>query len=357
MTEQPEIEARLALLISAGGSPVTARKAIARHGSGVAAVQSSSLAARLRSGLKDARTKVDRELRTAEALGARWVVPQEGFDDACLLCVRGQWPDAPGVAVVGSRAADDYGLSIADALGCALAGCGLAVVSGAARGVDEAAHRAAIQEGGKTVAILGDGLGSTRSVEKQELLDRIAESGAVISESLTRARGSRYSFPDRNRLIASSSVATIVVQAAAKSGALHTARYAAAQGRPVFAVPGDVTSSLSAGANGLIQSGQASLLGHPRDLCAATGATALKHAQWPQGSRGVAARAGAGMGLRLEPGSRVLDALATGSLGYEELSAALPGLAGELPTILLDLELKGQIRREAGDRYIQVVRG
>lgn len=345
------MRARLALLIAAGGSPKLARQTVARHGGGVRAVQSEHLAARIRSGLSSAISNVDRELETAARCGARWVLAPV-WSDAVLICVRGRIPAETAVALVGSRDADSYGLSIADALARALAASEIAVVSGAARGVDEAAHRGAMQAGGRTLAILGEGIGRGRSAPRQALLDAIAERGAVVSELLTAAHGAKHTFPDRNRLIAAAGVATVVVQARTRSGSLITARVAREQGRRVFAVPGDVTTPLSAGTNLLIQRGAASMLIHPRDLVDVVGRPELTSAAWPSAPRGGAPRVDGGLARPAGPGAAVLRILAErGPMSSDELAQRVPNEAASLSTTLLDLELKGQLVRERGDRY------
>ena len=356
-----EIDARLALLIAAGGAPKLLIESVEEHGTALAALESSSLRARLREGVRkpDVPGEVAKQHAHAAAAGARWVVPGEGgiptLANAALVCVKGELRSEPGVAVVGSREADAYGRSLSQALGRALAEVGVAVVSGAARGVDEAAHLAAIAAGGRTVAFLGTGIAGERGRDRRALLDAIASSGAVASEYLATASGATWTFPERNRLIAALSAATVVVQAARKSGALHTARHALSLGKPLFAVPGDVCYPLSGGTNDLIASGQARMLVHPRDLIAVTGAKALNHATWPLGVRGGAVPvARNGTGAPLEAGGRVLDLLGlAGPLRFDDLADRL-GAEPDLPGVLLDLELRDLVRLGAGGQYERV---
>ncbi len=156
-------------------------------------------------------------------------------------------------AVVGSRTASAYGLRVAADLGSDLAEQGWTVVSGAALGIDGAAHRGALAGGGPTVAVLAGGLDVPYPVAHARLLDQIAEEGIVISESGLGAAPMRHRFLTRNRLIAALTRGTVVVEAAMRSGALSTARYAADLNRPVLAVPGPVTSTVSAGSNDLLR--------------------------------------------------------------------------------------------------------
>lgn len=154
-----------------------------------------------------------------------------------------------GVAVVGSRAATDYGREVAAQLGFDLAERGVTVVSGAAYGIDGAAHRGALAAGGATVAVLGCGIDRAYPSGHDRLLRQIADEGLVLSESPPGAPPSRNRFLTRNRLIAVLSHGVVVVEAALRSGALNTASWAAQLSREVMAVPGPVTSPLSAGAH------------------------------------------------------------------------------------------------------------
>ncbi len=162
---------------------------------------------------------------------------------------------APSVAIVGSRRATPYGISQAERLGGGLAAAGLSVVSGLARGVDAAAHRAALAAPGATVAVLGSGHGRLYPPEHRGLADRIAAHGALVSEFPPDARPLRHHFPRRNRVIAGLTLGVVVVEAAARSGSLVTARHAVESDREVLAVPGPVGSPTSAGCHQLIRLG------------------------------------------------------------------------------------------------------
>jgi len=162
--------------------------------------------------------------------------------------------DDLAVAVVGSRAASSYGRRMARLLASSFAGHGLTVVSGLARGVDAAAHAAALDAGGRTIAVLGSGIDVIYPVEHRALARAVSERGAVVSELLMGARPDAENFPSRNRLISGLSRGVIVVEAAERSGSLITANVAAEQGREVFAVPGPVGAS-SAGTHRLLREG------------------------------------------------------------------------------------------------------
>lgn len=163
-------------------------------------------------------------------------------------------PDALGIAVVGSRNATEYGIKAARRMARELAASGILVVSGAARGIDSAAHEGALVAG-KTVAVLGCGVDVAYPAANKKLLDRIAENGAIISEYPPGTSPLAAHFPARNRIICGLSKGTVVVEAAKKSGALITATLALESGRDVFAVPGAIDSAMSSGANHLIQQG------------------------------------------------------------------------------------------------------
>jgi DNA processing protein len=190
--------------------------------------------------------------------GDKWVAPPIGLwvrGDADLAAL------APrSVAVVGARAATDYGRRIATELGADLASRGWAVVSGAAYGIDGAAHRGALAVGGRTVAVLACGADLTYPRGHTELLRRILDGGLIVSELPPGTVPSRPRFLARNRLIAALTRGTVVVEAARRSGALNTASWATHLRRPLGAVPGPVTSAMSAGCHKIIRAGEAVLV-------------------------------------------------------------------------------------------------
>ena len=175
------------------------------------------------------------------------------------LFLRGNGPTdllcRPAVAVVGARACSSYGRSVARSLARELAAAGLVVVSGMARGIDGDAHRGALESGGFTIAVLGCGIDRDYPAAHAELARRIAEQGLLVSEYEPGVEPAPWRFPARNRIIAGLCEATVVVEARERSGALITADFALEEGRDVFAVPGEITSSLSAGTNALLRIG------------------------------------------------------------------------------------------------------
>lgn len=159
------------------------------------------------------------------------------------------------VSVVGARKASDYGKAVARALSSAMASLGFTIVSGGALGIDSAAHQGALDENGKTICVLGCGLGTKYLMENQPLREKIVKNGAVITEFPPMTPASKTTFPLRNRIISGLTLGTVVVEAGEKSGSLITARLASEQGRDVFAVPGDLVSSSFLGTNNLIRNG------------------------------------------------------------------------------------------------------
>ena len=162
---------------------------------------------------------------------------------------------APAIAVVGSRRATPYGISVAERLAAGLAEAGLVVVSGLARGVDAAAHRAALEAGGPTVAVLGSAHDRVYPPEHRDLARACTAAGAVLTEFSPGTRPLPHHFPRRNRIIAGLTLGTLVVEAAERSGSLATARHAVDSGREVFAVPGPIGSKTSSGCHALIRQG------------------------------------------------------------------------------------------------------
>jgi len=165
----------------------------------------------------------------------------------------------PAVAVVGARACSGYGASVARSLARELAAAGLVVVSGLARGIDAEAHRGALEASAPTVAVLGCGIDRDYPAAHAELARRVAASGLIVSEYAPGVEPAPWRFPARNRIVAGLCAATAVVEARERSGALITADLALEEGREVFAVPGEITSALSAGTNNLLKLGAAPL--------------------------------------------------------------------------------------------------
>ena len=197
----------------------------------------------------------------------------ELHDPPQRLYVRGALVEAlrgPAVAVVGARSCSPYGADVARTLGRELAAAGVVVVSGLARGIDGEAHRGALDAGGPTVAVLGCGIDRDYPRSNAVLAQRVVDGGVVVSEYPPGVEPAPWRFPARNRIIAGLSLATVVVEARERSGALITADFALELGRDVFAVPGEITAALSVGTNDLLRQGAAPLL-RVDDVLAALG--------------------------------------------------------------------------------------
>jgi DNA processing protein len=167
---------------------------------------------------------------------------------------------APAVAIVGARACSSYGAHVARSLAHDLAAAGVTVVSGLARGIDAEAHRGALDAAGLTVAVLGCGIDRDYPAAHTELAKNVAASGGLVSEYEPGTEPAPWRFPARNRLIAALAQAVVVVEARERSGALITVDLAINLGRPIYAVPGEITSRLSDGTNELIRRGYATAI-------------------------------------------------------------------------------------------------
>jgi DNA processing protein len=300
-----------------------------------------------------------RERAAAERLGGRLVLSAGPDYPAALrqlplpppvLAVRGELPDGPAVAVVGSRKADPYGKEVAELFARALAEAGVTVVSGFARGVDAAAHRGALSApGGRTVAVLGCGLEIDYPAGHAALGKDIATRGALISEFPCDAGPRSWHFPVRNRVIAALAAGTLVVQAAPRSGSLVTARHSLDLGREVWAVPGRIFDERSLGPNALIRDG-ATLVQHPREILETifpgSGPGPRPLPLSPETPQTPEPEPPPG------PPGEILSALPAGSPRAPEELAEATGLAvDQVLGVLLELELGGLVRRTAGGLY------
>jgi DNA processing protein len=256
----------------------------------------------------------------------------------------------PAVAVVGSRAPTMYGVDVCRRVVGVAAAAGLVVVSGMARGLDATAHEQALALRAGTIGVLGNGLGVIYPAANRRLYERMIESGLLLTEFPPGERPSAGSFPRRNRLISGLAAATIVVEAAAGSGALITADAAADQGREVLAVPGAITSPTSAGANRLLRNGVAPYL-EPDDLLRHYPGVSVVAERYAGGERAAAlaafpALAGAGAELALVAGLLGRDAAPLDLLADR---AGLP--PGELMGHLSALEIAGFAQQLTGGRF------
>lgn len=209
---------------------------------------------------------VEGQERLMDAMGVRMLTLEdpdypvrlaEIYDPPLLLFVRGdlRTSDEHCVAIVGTRRATPYGLRVAENFGRDLAARGITVVSGMASGIDSAAHRGAIEAGGRTIAVLGCGVDVVYPPQNADLLKQISGHGCAVSQFVMGTKPSPGHFPYRNRIISGLTLGTVIVEAPLSSGALITARQAAEQGREVFAVPGQIGVRTSEGPHSLIRDG------------------------------------------------------------------------------------------------------
>lgn len=264
------------------------------------------------------------------------------YDPPPLIYVCGRIrPATNNIAVVGSRNATRYGLEIAKNLSRDLAQQSLVVVSGMARGIDSAAHWGALRAGGETIAVLGCGLGTIYPSENKELFQEISRQGAVISEFPVLTMPEPYRFPIRNRIISGLSLGTVVVEAAQRSGSLITANIAAEQGREVFAVPGSVNSFKSIGTHALIKQG-AKLVESVEDI--------IEELNLGAPAQNITAKKSEAVALGPQE-EMILDKLGPYPVHIDELIQQLPLNASEVSSLLLQMELKGQIIQAPGKLF------
>jgi DNA processing protein len=272
-------------------------------------------------------------------------------DPPPLLYVTGTLTDqdALAVAIVGARRATAAGRTMTEELSHDLAGAGMTVVSGLARGVDAAAHRGALAAQGRTIAVLGCGIDRTYPPEHERLRRQIEEQGAILSEVPMGAPPHSHHFPRRNRIISGLSLGVIVTEAAIGSGSLITARLAAEQGREVFAVPGFVKEDTSRGTNALLKEG-AALIERAQDVIDV-----------------ILPQLEPGLRLRLQHShekgeqrdhlggeeQRVYDALSYDPRTVDDVIVSTGMSVSVVMASLLSLELRRRVKQLPGQRYIQ----
>lgn len=303
--------------------------------------------------LLQARRQVDLEQLEKKVLAAG--VRVLTWDDLAYPALLKQIPDAPpvlfvkgellpadewAVALVGTRKPTPYGREVARLLAAELARNGVTVVSGLARGVDGIAHHAALDAGGRTLAVLGSGVDEIYPAEHRGLAERIVANGALISDYPLGTRPEASNFPPRNRLISGLSLGVVVVEAGLSSGALITADFAADQGREVFAVPGSILGSSSAGSNRLLRDG-AHIVTEVRDI--------LEVLRLDQ----LAAKQAAREVLPANPTEATVLAQLSSEPSYVDDVARAANLPVEtVSSTLVLLELKGMVRQVGMLQYV-----
>lgn len=296
---------------------------------------------------------VDKELRAIDDSGAR-VATYSGaeyppalkdiHDPPPLLYLKGPGYDysAPAVAIIGTRRPTHYGLRMSEALAKELAAMGLTIVSGMARGCDMAAHKGALAAGGFTAAVLGTGVDVPYPPESVRLYEEIIEKGLVVSEMPMRSAPLPQNFPRRNRIISGLCAGVLVIEAPLRSGSLMTARLALDYNREVCALPGQVTSNKSAGTNRLIKDGAALIECATDVLDALSIPYSRKEEEEPV----------------KKPQLNKEEVLIWKALGIDPLHIdniiEETGLTvSKASALLLEMELKGLIKQEAGKRFLR----
>jgi len=303
---------------------------------------------------------VDTQLERAAQLGATLIMPWDNrfptrlrqiYDPPALLWMRGTLTPADdrALAIVGTRRCTDYGKRQAHRFAQALVQAGFTVVSGLAYGIDGAAHRGALDAGGRTLAVLGSGVNRIYPSKHKRLAQSIIEQGAVLSEYPLDAPPDASNFPERNRIVSGTTLGTLVVESHREGGALITARMAVEQNREVFAVPGDVGRKAAVGTNRLIQRGHAKLaldvddildeLGMEPAVPDATG-EAPDEASTPTSLNAVE--------------QRLYEALDSDPVHIDTLCADTEIDPSTALVYLLSLEFKGLVRQMAGKQFYRV---
>lgn len=364
---------RLALVGDVG--PVRAAKLVAHFGSLEAVFGASrselkrvegigeQIAGRIFSARGD--DGVEREITRAQACGLRILCPEDSDyprplvhtpDPPMCLYVRGtlERTDAVSVAIVGTRRCSHYGSEQAQRFGEVLASAGFTVVSGLARGVDSWAHRGALRAGGRTLAVLGNGLATIYPREHEQLAAEIAEHGAVLSELPVDIVPDSKNFPRRNRIVAGLSLGVLVVEAGRTSGALITARHAVEYNREVFAIPGRIDRpELTAGVNGLIRDGCAKLVTSLDDLLDDLSQVGeIMRRGLRDDERDAESAVAAHRHARLEAHEQsIIEAVRHGATRVDAICDEANLDAGTVVAALTKLQIQGFLRRLPGDCF------
>lgn len=331
---------------------------------------------------------IERELELIEEYGCQVLTLYDTAYPALLkeidtppivIYIRGELTseDSLSLALVGSRDAKDYGRKASYRLSYQLAQRGLTIVSGLAKGIDTAAHRGALESGGRTVAVMGSGLSFVYPAANTDLAEKITASGALISEFPMETTPKPNNFPRRNRIISGLTLGTVVVEASNRSGALITARLAGEQGREVFAVPGEIFSELSTGTHRLINDG-AKLVNTVDDLLnelprhavnqiqSAASASPMSNVETEPSPEApiVEKRTAAQPSIEVEQPSQVtpppdltpdektvFDAIEDPSSHIDTIVRATQLPIGQVSSVLLMLELKGIVQQLPGKQF------
>ena len=307
--------------------------------------------------LLEARATIDplRELDRLAGIGIRAIHPEHPAYPRLLREISGRPPilyargdvtpaDENAVGIVGTRRATPYGRQVAERIAGELAEAGVTVISGLARGIDAAAHAAALDAGGRTIAVLGSGPDVIYPAEHRILAERILESGAIVTEQPPGTKPDAQNFPARNRIISGMSIAVVVIEAPARSGALITASFAADQGREVFVVPGSVLAASSEGSNALLRDGA-------RIVC--SGADVLEDLDLGTAGTAGSVQTALPMDEMDEDERLVLGVMRPDPRHIDELTEETGLPAAVVGAALMKMELKGLVRNFGAQFYVR----
>ena len=267
------------------------------------------------------------------------------YDPPPVIFVKGsiRLEDEKAIAVVGARRSSAYGKLVTESLVGELIAHGITIVSGLARGIDSISHQAALRAGGRTIAVLGSGLDIIYPPENKELVNRIAENGAVISEFLLGTKPEPTNFPKRNRVISGLCLGTVIVEAGPKSGALLTAQHALEQNREVFAVPGDIRAQGSKGTNSLIKQG-AKLVGSVEDILVEIGQLT---------DNSIIKKTNPALETLSKEEQGIIELLSTEPSHIDRIAKESGIRTGDALSILLSLELKDLVKQLPGKTFVR----
>jgi DNA processing protein len=333
-------------LVEHFGTPGRALSASERELSAVRGISMAAIASLL---THDPRVEAERECAAVKRSGARIVTLHSPDYPGLLLQITDPPPflylkgelrsSETAIAIVGSRRASGYGMSTTEKMARGLARQGITVVSGMARGVDTAAHRAALAEGGRSIGVLGCGVDIVYPAENRKLFEEMSSKGALVSEFSMGTQPLAENFPRRNRIISGLCRGVLVVEAAEGSGSLITAQCALEQGRDVFAIPGNIHSPTSRGANRLIKDG-AKLVESIDDII-----EEMPHKLREKDSVPLS-------GLTFSPReAAVLSRLSASPVHIDEIVVKCALTVSEVSAILLRLELNGVITQHPGKQF------
>ena len=347
---------RLIMFNLAGITPLAFRKLLDKYGA-LNNIKQDDIE-KLANSKKNLHKELDNELKLIKKSEVRVVTLMDEeypaslkyiSDPPYVLYVKGtlKAEDGISIGVVGCRNPTGYGRVCTEKFTLDLIKRGFAVISGLARGVDTVCHKAAVGVKARNIAVLGSGLGKLYPPENKALAEGISECGAVVSEFSMLTEPDKFNFPRRNRIISGMSLGTLVIEAAEKSGALITARYALEQNREVFAVPGNITSEESKGPNGLIRQG-AKLVMSVEDI--------LEELQdvLPEEFLNVKGQAELTAVTLSDLENKVFSAISNEPVHIDEIINITKVKTGVLAAALINLEIKGFIKQFPGKMFVKI---